>query len=95
MESIFEDSWVYQEWKQAGVEQGLQQGREQGREQGLQQSIVAIVEKYFPALTTVAQERTAFLKTPEQLQNLLLQIVGVQDEQEVRRILLAVGEEQK
>lgn len=105
MGNIFKDSWLYQEWKQEGIEegreqgieqgkeQGIEQGIEQGKEQGIQVSILAIVQKYFPSLTTVAQERVARLKTPELLQNLLLQIVGAQDEQEVRRYLLEAGEE--
>ncbi len=102
MDSL-KDSWVYQEWKQEGVEQGLQQGVEQGLQQGVEQGlqqgrrqdIMALVQKRFPALTMLAQERVTLLKTPELLQNLLLQIAVAQNEQDVRRYLLEAGEEQK
>ncbi len=87
MGNILKDSWVYQEWKQEGIEQGIEQGR--------RQDIVALVQKRFPALTTPAQERVALLKTPERLQNLLLQIAVAQDEQDARRLLLEAGDEQK
>lgn len=83
MDSIFKDSWVYQEWKQEGIELGRRQ------------DIVALVQQRFPSLTMLAQERVTLLKTPEHLQNLLLQIAVAQNEQEVRRHLLEAGDEQK
>jgi predicted transposase YdaD len=91
MENIFQDSWSYQETQKKGIEQGIEQGIEKGR----RQDILALVQKKFTPLLTLAQERVALLKTPEQLQKLLLMIAQASSEQEAQRYLLEVGEEQK
>lgn len=74
--NIFEDSWVYKKWV------------EDGRRQGIRESTVALVQKHFPALTPLAQERVMLLQTSEQLQGLLLKIACERNEQVVRHILL-------
>jgi hypothetical protein len=83
MENILKDSWAYKKWTA------------QGRQQGLQQGIVSLVQKRFPSLTTLAQERVALLTTPEKLQDLLLEVGTAKDEQETRSSLLKVSEERK
>ncbi|GAC1367049.1 MAG: hypothetical protein NVS2B12_16250 [Ktedonobacteraceae bacterium] len=66
---------------------------QQGLQQGTRENIVALVQNRFPALALLAQERVVLLKVHEQLQHLLLQVATAQNEQEVRRYLLEIGEE--
>ena len=87
MENILQDSWVYKKWTEQGVKRGMEQGR--------RQDIVSLVQKRFPSLTPLAQERVVLLTTPEKLQDLLLQIAVAKDEQEVCSSLLETTDEQK
>ncbi len=95
LESILKDSWAYKKWKQKGIEEGVQKGIEEGVQKGRRQDIVSLVQKRFPSLAPLAQERVVLLTAPEKLQDLLLQIAVAKDEQEVRSSLLEATEEQK
>ncbi len=101
IDDLLTESWVCQEWIQQGLEKGRQEGvaegiakgRQEGVAEGRRQDIVTFVQKRFPALSTLAERQVALLQTPEQLQQLLLQVVMAQDEQEARRSLLDATEE--
>jgi len=88
LDDMIKDSWVYREWTQEATEQGVRQGIEQG----MQQALVSMVQIRFASLASLAKERSALLKTPEELQALFAQIVLAQDEKEVLRLLLADGD---
>jgi hypothetical protein len=81
LDDMIKDSWVYKEWTQEATEQGVMQG--------MQQALVSMVQIRFAPLASLAKERSALLKTPEELQDLIVQIVLAQDEKDVLRLLLA------
>ena len=80
-QDIIRDSWVYQEILQEGAQKALQLQR---------QAILAIVQKRFPALASLAQQKLAGVIDPEQLQDVNVQISVAQDSQEVVAVLTAL-----
>ncbi|GAC1478946.1 MAG: hypothetical protein NVS2B12_33610 [Ktedonobacteraceae bacterium] len=86
IDDILRESWVFKEWRQ--------EAEEQVTEQVLKQSIVTVVQARFASLTALAQERIEPLKTSQDLHELLIQVARAQDEEEVRSILLALGDRQ-
>ncbi len=72
----------------------MKQGIERGMKQGMEQVLVSVVQTRFASLWPLLEERSALLKTPEQLQQLLIQIAQAQNEEEARRFLLAAGSQE-
>jgi len=79
MESILEDSWVYQRVIAKGVVQGgLQQ---------LRQMLVRRVQKRFPTLVLLAEEQAALLEDVEILNKVIDAIIDAETLEEARGIL--------
>ncbi len=87
IDDILRESWVYKEWRQEAEEEVTQQVRKQ--------DIISIVQARFPSLIELIQKQLELLKTPEQLQQFLIQLAQVRDEEEARHVLLAEGNEQQ
>jgi hypothetical protein len=79
MESILEDSWVYQ-----GV---IAKGVVQGGLQQLRQMLVRRVQKSFPTLVHLAKEKAALLQDVEILNNVIDAIIDAETLEEARDIL--------
>ena len=79
MESILEDSWVYQRVIAKGVVQGGQQQ--------LRQMLVRRVQKRFPTLVHLAEERAALLQDVEILNKVIDAINDAETLEEARGIL--------
>lgn len=94
LDDMIKESRVYKEWTQDERAKGVKEGVKKGIEQGAQQMFVSAVQTRFASLTSLAQERGALLKTPEQLQRLLTQVLQAQSEEEARRFLLAASNRQ-
>ena len=83
MESILEDSWVYQRVIAKGVAQGIAQGIVQGG----QQQLVRRVQKRFPTLVHLAEERASLLEDVEILNKVIDAIIDAETLEEARGIL--------
>ncbi len=96
---ILEDSWSYQEIVQKGLDQGLQKGFDQGLKKGLDQGIgqgelitsrqflARIIEKHFPPLLYLAQQKAAQLTTIDKLNKVIDKLLEVQTLEQARQVL--------
>lgn len=83
---IFEESpacrWI--------MERGFKKGFEEGRQQGLQkcwQVLVRYVQRHFPVLAPLAEERAARMEDFEVLNDMLDTLIDAKTIEEARRIL--------
>lgn len=83
IDDILKESWVYKEWQQ------------EAEERVMKQTIVALVQARFPLLTKLTEKRLELLKTPQQLQQLLIQLAQARDEEEAQQVFLIKGNEQQ
>src|SRR6266566_3263561 len=79
LESILEDSWVYQKVLAKGIAQSGQQQ--------LRQMLVRRVQKRFPTLVLLAEERAALLQDVEILNKVIDAINDAETLEEARSIL--------
>ncbi len=86
MYDLLEDSWFYQEIMQ----KGMQQGMNEGFLKGLRQALTHFVEKRFPELTTLAQQRSLLITNAEALQDVSDKLLTAQTADEARKLLLDV-----
>ena len=87
---ILEESPVCRWIMERGFERGFEQGFEQGRRQALQhgrQIFVRYVQKRFPVLGSLAEERAAQMEDFEVLNDTLDAVDDAETIEEVRRIL--------
>jgi hypothetical protein len=84
---ILEDSWSYQEIVQKGLGQGLDLGIKQGGLITSRQFLARIVEKHFPPLLYLAQQKAAQLTTIDKLNKVIDQLLDVQTLEQARQIL--------
>lgn len=78
---IAEESWVYQEILQEGVEKGIESQRA---------ALIGIVQVRFPSLTELAQKRACKVNDLDALRDMLVQVGIAKDEQEAHAALLNV-----
>src|SRR5712672_1170575 len=83
LESILQDSWVYQKVLAKGIAQGIVQS---GLQQ-LRQMLVRRVQKRFPTLVHLAEERAALLEDVEILNKVIDAINDAETLEEARGIL--------
>jgi hypothetical protein len=90
-QDILEDSWSYKEIVQKGLDQGFQKGLQKGIGQGelmtAQQFLARIVEKHFPPLLLLAQQKAAQLKTIDKLNRVIDSLLDVQTLEQARQVL--------
>ncbi len=90
---IVEESWVYQQIVQRGLEKGLEQGLEKGLEQGLglgeQRALLAIIQRRFPAILQTAKELIDGITDADTLEQLVGEVSVAQNAQDVLHILRA------
>jgi predicted transposase YdaD len=103
---IIEESWVYQEILQKGVEKGLQQGVQQGLQQGVQQglqetlrrqrqAILGLLQKRFPELVDLTQKQLNSVTDPDALQDLVVKAGTAQNAKEILSALSEVSRQEK
>jgi predicted transposase YdaD len=93
---------ILQRGLEQGLEQGLEKGLEQGLEKGLEKGIkqgreealiparhtlIALVERRYPSLMSLAREKAHAVSDMDALQNLILQVSLASHEDEVRTYL--------
>jgi len=66
---------------------GEAKGEARGEARTLQRIILAVVQRRFPSLASLAQQRVQQLHTPDELDALFEQLEGIFDEQEARSLL--------
>ncbi len=87
---IIEESWVYQENIQKGVEKERQQDLQRQR-----QTLLTIVQRRFPEIIDFTKKQTDALEDPELLQNLIVQISLAQNVQEALLALITLDKDDK
>jgi hypothetical protein len=87
---IIEESWVYQENIQKGVEKERQQELQRQR-----QTLLTIVQRRFPEIIDFTKKQTDALEDPELLQNLIVQISLAQNVQEALLALITLDKGQR
>ena len=85
LDEIFEESWAFQELKEAYKTKAGKRGAAKGL-QAL--CLIGFIEKYFPSLVQLARDIVSPKWTLEESQELFKKVVDTEDEQEVRQILL-------
>ncbi len=78
---IIEQSWVYQET----IEKGLQQGRQQA----LQQAAIGIVAARFPEIEQFARETIETISDPSRLQTLIVELSIAPSQERAKELLLS------
>jgi hypothetical protein len=101
MQSIIEDSWLYQEVIEKGLEKGLQQGLEkglqqglekglqQGRQQALREATISILKKRFPELEQFAGEVIEKINDADRLQMLIVELSIAPSQERAKELLLS------
>jgi predicted transposase YdaD len=93
MQSIIEDSWLYQEVIEKGLEKGLQQGLEkglqQGRQQALREATISILKKRFPELEQFAREVIEKINDADRLQMLIVELSIAPSQERAKELLLS------
>jgi len=56
LSDILEESWVYQDILQKGMQQGIEEGKQQGIEEGQELSLLRFMELRFPSLLVQAKQ---------------------------------------
>ena len=95
---ILQDSWVYQETLQKGIEQGLEEGLEKGREQGLsqgrlqglQQAAISIVATRFPDLEQLANALITRISDVKRLEVLVIELSVAMSREDAKQRLLSL-----
>ena len=87
---IIEESWVYQQNIQKGVEKERQEELQRQR-----QALLAIVQGRFPEIIDFTKKQTNALEDPELLQNLIVQMSLAQTVQEALQALITLGKDDK
>lgn len=82
VQEIIEESWVYQET----IEKGLQQGRQQA----LQQTAIGIVAARFPELEQFAKEIIETISNANRLQTLTIQLSVTPSQEHAKELLLSL-----
>jgi predicted transposase YdaD len=82
MQSIIEDSWVYQEV----IEKGLQQGRQQA----FQQAAISVLKARFPELEQFATDIIETINDPQQLQMLIFELSIAPSQERAKELLLSL-----
>jgi hypothetical protein len=83
MQSIIEDSWLYQEFR----EQILEEGLVQGRQQALQQAAISIVKARFPELEQFSSEIIETISDLNRLQVLIVELSTVSSQEHAKDLL--------
>jgi predicted transposase YdaD len=91
---IIQESWVYQETLQKGIEQGIEKGREEGLEegrlQGLQQAAISIVTARFPELEQLAKLIIASISDLKRLEVLVIELSTSSSREHTKELLLSL-----
>ena len=87
MQSIIEDSWVYQEVIEKGIEKGLVQGRQQGALQTARQAAISIVAARFPELEQLARDVITTIGDLNRLQMLIVELSTVSSQERAKELL--------
>lgn len=87
---ILEDSWVYQENIQKGIEMERQQELQRQR-----RALLTIVQKRFPEMVDLTKKQADTIEDPDSLQDLIVQISLAQNIQEALQALVASGKSEK
>jgi hypothetical protein len=96
-QDILEESWVYQEIVEQGIEKGRKEGKEIGREEGTvqerRQALMDFLQTRFPEVLVVAAQQTNSINNPEVLRTLSTKLFAAQTAEEARLILLDVNKQ--
>ncbi len=87
MHDLIEDSPIFREILQEGLEKGREEGMGQGRLAATRHVLLILTEKRFPALAAVAREQAALVDDVEVLNSMIVSIGSVLTEQEAYAVL--------
>jgi predicted transposase YdaD len=92
-QDILEESWVYQEIIEQGLEKGKEIGRAEGTLQERRQALRDFLQMRFPELLALAAQQTNSIKNAEVLRTLSTKLFAAQTAEEARQILLDVNKQ--
>jgi hypothetical protein len=96
-QDILEESWVYQEIIEQGLEKGRVEGKEIGRVegsvQGQRQALMDFLQTRFPEVLVLATQQTNSIKNAEVLRTLSTKLFAAQTAEEAKQILLDVNKQ--
>ena len=75
-----------------GELQGLKQGELQGKLQASRSFLMRIIEKHFPQLSSLAQQKATHLKTIDELNSTIDKLLEVQTAEQARQVLEDVAQ---
>jgi flagellar biosynthesis/type III secretory pathway protein FliH len=81
---IIEQSWVYQETIEKGLQQGLHQGLQTAR-----QAAIGIVAARFPEIEQFAREIIETISDPNRLQTLIVELSIAPSQERAKELLLS------
>ena len=98
LDDILRDTWVYQEIREEGLEEGRQEGRQEGREeekreelQRQRQLLTITVSIHFPDVLSLAQRCGEAIHEPDELQQLIMNVLTAANVDVARQHLLSVA----
>ena len=86
-QDIFEDSWLYKEWIQKGIDIGQEKGIEQGEVKALRPVLIRVVEMRFPELLSLARQEAERTMAPGVLSALVDKLLVAHAIEEARQAL--------
>jgi predicted transposase YdaD len=96
-QDILEESWVYQEIIEQGLEKGRAEGKEIGRAEGTiqerRQALMDFLQMRFPELLALAAQQMNSIKNAEVLRTLSTKLFAAQTAEEAKQILLDVNKQ--
>jgi hypothetical protein len=84
----------YEQGRAEGVTQGITQGVTQGEVQTLRRLLVKDVQRRFPELTELTQEKIKLCEKPDVLESLYQQVQDAADAKAVQQLLVSISEQQ-
>ena len=99
MHDILRDTPIFQEilreglaeGRELGIEQGREQGRSEGKLEAFRHVLLIWIEKRFPSLITLAQERVARIQDTQVLDDMIAEMSVAQTIEEASSILKRTG----
>jgi hypothetical protein len=89
-QDILRDSWVYQQIGEDFFKDGIKQERQQELHR-FRQMVTEVAQMRFASLVALAKQKAEILEDPDALHQLTIQLIGAQDTDEARELLLQVS----
>lgn len=90
---MLRDSWLVQDFLEEGRQEGRQKGRQEGRQEGKLDILKDVVERRFPALLSVFEEKRSQITAMQNLDSFVLDFICTTNEQQALQLLQQINKQ--